>query len=171
MSCIKPKKGICIDCGPESQETYLTAQRCKNHYWKHRAAVKAAANKQSDKYPDKQAEKNALDKWFRRAIEQMPSRCEECDDLLINFAPWALKSFVAHVLPKGKCKSVATHPDNKVYLCLICHTNFDNWGEEKVQKMKIFPKILDIQLLLVKHLKHNELDSIPAYVKILIYNA
>lgn len=170
MSSIPHKKGICIDCGPESSETYLTASRCQSHYWRHRQSVKSAAKKLSEGYEDKQAQKKALDKWFIAAIEQMPRHCEECDERLINFAPWALKSFIAHVLAKRLFKSVATHPDNKVYLCTQCHTNFDNWGEDKVRKMKIFPKILSISFHLVKHLKFEELKLLPAYVKDLIYN-
>lgn len=40
-SSIKPKKGFCIDCPEDSPERYLTAGRCKAHYWKHRANEKA----------------------------------------------------------------------------------------------------------------------------------
>ncbi len=40
-SSIKPKKGFCIDCPEDSPEVFLTAKRCHNHYWKHRANVKA----------------------------------------------------------------------------------------------------------------------------------
>lgn len=171
MSSIKPKKGICIDCGPDSHENYLTKGRCKTHYWRHRHAVKEAANKLSEGYQDQIAHQKALDKWFATAIAQMPRCCEECDERLYIFAPWAAKAFVAHVLAKAIFTSVRTHPLNKIYLCLICHTNFDTWGEDKVQKMKIFPKALEISLLLVKHLKHDELDHLPDYVKHLIYNA
>ena len=168
MSSIKPKKGVCIDCGPESQETYLTAERCKFHYWKHRSAVKEAARKLSQTHTDKQAQKKALNAWFITAIEQMPLCCEECNERLIIFAPWAAKAYVAHVLGKALFKSVATHPLNKVYLCLICHTNFDNWGEDKIMKMVIFPKILEISLHLVQHLQQSEQNKLPEYVKALI---
>lgn len=165
---IPAKKGICIDCGPDAGEKYIIADRCQTHYWKHRSTVKETARKLSQTDQDKQAQKKALDKWYVLAIEQMPGRCEECNERLIIFAPWAAKSFVAHVLGKALFKSVATHPINKVYLCLICHTNFDNWGEEKVMKMVIFPKILDISLQLVQHLHQSEQNKLPEYVKALI---
>ena len=40
-SSIKPKKGYCIDCPEDASEMFLTAGRCKNHYWKYRADLKA----------------------------------------------------------------------------------------------------------------------------------
>lgn len=162
---MKLKIGKCIDCGPESQDKPLIAKRCNTHYWQHRKAVSTEKVRNSAAYADNQAQKKALDLWFANAISQMPACCEECNERLYIFAPWAAKAFVAHVLPKAIFESVNTHPLNKIYLCLICHTNFDTWGEEKVVKMKIFPEAFDIMMQLLKHLHHDEWKSLPEYVK------
>lgn len=39
---IKPKSGICIDCGENSKPQPLTAGRCHNHYWNYRRKLSVA---------------------------------------------------------------------------------------------------------------------------------
>lgn len=138
MSSIKQKTGQCIDCedGPDKP---LIAGRCQFHYWKHRNKVKADADKCKEPDADKQAQQKALDLWYHNQIQQLPECCENCEAPLNRFAPWAAKAYIAHIVPKRNFESVKIHPLNRVFLCLICHTNYDNWSEAKVQKMAVIP--------------------------------
>jgi hypothetical protein len=162
------KIGICIDCGPGSIEKPLTAGRCHNHYWKYRANLKLSAKKQLDGYEDKQAQKKALDLWFAKQIRQMPRCCENCGERLIIFAPWAAKAYIAHILPKRLFKSVIIHPDNRLFLCLICHENFDRWPAEKVITMPVFPLAVERFMLLQHNLNKDEINDLPVYFAKLI---
>jgi len=81
--------------------------------------------------------------FFSRHISNIKSTgavCEECGDKLTGQA-----SEVAHILPKGVYKSIATNDENVVYLCGFmspnnCHTKFDS-NNSTVQGMNIFDKI------------------------------
>ena len=85
--------------------------------------------------------------FFQKHIKQIKDTrqcCRECGTRLKGCA-----SEVAHVLPKGYFKSIATNDLNVIYLCGMysenqCHTNFDNFPNEKVEKMKIYPIIISI---------------------------
>lgn len=77
-------------------------------------------------------------------IKETKACCAECGTKLQGNA-----SEVAHILPKGYYKSVATEDLNVIYLCGIysanqCHTNFDNFPIEKVKEMFVFNKIIRI---------------------------
>lgn len=52
-STIKPKIGQCVDCPPGTQN-YLTAGRCKTHYWNYRASLKPVKVKDIGKSIPKQ---------------------------------------------------------------------------------------------------------------------
>lgn len=68
--------------------------------------------------------------------------CEECGAKLQGHV-----SEVAHILPKGYFKSIATNKLNWIPLCgqwssnNQCHTNFDNFPLKKVKEMKIYSRI------------------------------
>jgi hypothetical protein len=95
----------------------------------------------------RKAERECLPDFFKRHIEIARTKCcEECGTKLIGNV-----SEIAHVLPKGYFKSVMCSDLNVLYLCGMysnnqCHTNFDNFPQEKVKQMKIYPKIRDIFL-------------------------
>lgn len=77
-------------------------------------------------------------------IKENNSCCAECGSKLRGDV-----SEIAHILPKGYFKSIATNDKNVIYLCGMysntqCHTNFDNYTEEKVKKMQIYPEIIRI---------------------------
>lgn len=163
MSSIKPKKGKCIDCGPDATEQYLTAKRCKNHYWQHRNKVNSSKPKKVDKY----SERKELDKWFAHQISIMPRYCEECGDYLNPYAPWGAKSYIAHILPKRHFKSVMVHPDNRMFLCVQCHTNLDNWPAKKVIEMKIMPLLLQRYVRFSHKTHDDELEHLPAFLKLI----
>lgn len=94
---------------------------------------------EAKKIPFEEVEqKKELDLWFHNQISQMPHHCENCSAYLNPYAPWGAKTYIAHILPKSKFKSVMTHPLNRMFLCEVCHTNFDTIGKDKRMEM---PKI------------------------------
>ena len=77
-------------------------------------------------------------------IKDTKAHCAECGEKLKGDV-----SEIAHVLPKGYFKSVATNDLNVMYLCgqysnNQCHTNFDNFSVKKVKEMLIYSEIIRI---------------------------
>lgn len=68
--------------------------------------------------------------------------CKECGSRLTGHV-----SEIAHILPKGYFKSIATKDSNVIYMCGMyssqnqCHYNFDNYSNKKFQEMKVFKEI------------------------------
>lgn len=102
------------------------------------------------KYSQKALEKRKLERaclpeFFQRHIEIAKSKCcEECNQKLSGHV-----SEIAHVIPKQYFKSVMCSNLNILYLCGMfsnnqCHANYDNFPQEKVKKMNIFPKVQKI---------------------------
>ncbi len=90
-------------------------------------------------------ERECLPEFFQKHIEIAKTKCcEECGTKLRGNS-----SEIAHVLPKQYFKSVMCSDLNILYLCGMysdkqCHTNFDNFPQEKVKEMKIYPKVQEI---------------------------
>lgn len=77
-------------------------------------------------------------------IKNENKRCEECGSPLSG-----VHAEVAHILPKGKFKSIAMDDDNVIYLCGFnttqnCHSKYDNLPNEKMRQMNIFDKVSGI---------------------------
>lgn len=161
MSSIKPKKGKCVDCGPDSPDQYLTSKRCRNHYWQHRRSVNSSKPKKANSYDGRKE----LDKWFADQIAIMPKYCEECGEYLNPYAPWGAKSYIAHILAKRNFKSVMAHPLNRMFLCIQCHTNLDNWPAEKIVKMIVYPLLLQRYVQFLHQLHIDELIYLPKHLE------
>jgi hypothetical protein len=90
-------------------------------------------------------ERACLPEFFQRHIEIAKGKyCEECGAKLKGNV-----SEIAHVLPKQYFKSIMCSDINVLYLCGMhsekqCHSNFDNWSNERVKEMKIYPKVQEI---------------------------
>ena len=90
-------------------------------------------------------ERKDFPEFFQKHIEIAKTKyCEECGERLRGDV-----SEIAHVLPKSKFKSISTNDLNVIYLCGLyssnnCHSCFDNWPQEKVKEMNIFPKVCEI---------------------------
>jgi len=81
--------------------------------------------------------------------------CEECGERLKGDV-----SEIAHVLPKSKFKSISTNDLNVIYLCGMysnnnCHSCFDNWPQEKIKEMNIFPKVCELFKKLEQQITEN----------------
>lgn len=164
MPSIQLKKGQCKDCasGPPKP---LIAGRCQPHYWQYRNSLKAIAT--AADVPSRYQEDKQQAAWFAMQISQMPKHCENCDEYLNQFAPWGAKSYVAHILAKrdNMFPSMACHPLNRVFLCIQCHTNYDNWGDNaKVMAMRAYPVILERFHQMYDDIPPSELTHLPAYL-------
>jgi len=96
---------------------------------------------------DRKEERKDFPDFFKRHIEKIQNNkisCEECGNKLQGHV-----SEVAHVLPKQYFKSISIDDNNVLYLCGMysenqCHSNFDNWPQQKVKQMRVFSKICQI---------------------------
>lgn len=90
----------------------------------------------------RQEERACLPEFFQRHIEIAKNRyCEECGSKLRGHV-----SEIAHCLPKQLFKSIMCNDLNVLYLCGMysnnqCHNNFDNFPQQKVRSMNIYPKV------------------------------
>lgn len=90
-------------------------------------------------------ERECLPEFFKKHIEIAKTKCcENCGEKLKGNV-----TEIAHVLPKQYFKSVMCSDLNVLYLCGLysdnnCHNNFDNFPQEKVKQMKIYPKVQEI---------------------------
>lgn len=112
----------------------------------------------------RKAERECLPEFFQKHIEIAKTKCcEECGEKLVGNS-----SEIAHILPKQYFKSIMCSDSNVLYLCGIystnnCHSNFDNFPQEKVREMKIFGKISEMFRILEQEItekinyKHRDL--------------
>lgn len=72
-----------------------------------------------------------LRQWYEEQFQQRTEFCENCRKVRLTDPQelWRQKAMVAHILPKKLFPSVATHPLNRWFGDLQCHTDFDRgWG-------------------------------------------
>jgi hypothetical protein len=161
---IKQKRGICIDCPPESKEVPLTAKRCNTHYWRYRQQV----NSEKPSSKAKKAEKGTFAVFFASQALVFPDKCEESGQPLPKSPAWLKLSCIAHILPKkkgfGGFPSVATHPSNKIFLHPDIHSNMDNLGKDYVVKMKSLHIMKERVKVLLPFLTDEERNRVPEYL-------
>lgn len=160
---IKQKVGKCIECPAGTADAPLIAKRCQSHYWRHRSKVSA----EKPRNQAKNEENKVLGTYFANEVLQMPRCCEECDAVLPTSVAWMRRATVAHILKKRSdygFPSVAIHPLNKMFLCIDCHTNFDNLGDVFILKMKMLPEIKSRVAQLLPLLTPGELNKVPEYL-------
>lgn len=87
-------------------------------------------------------ERKCLPDFFKKHIEIARGKCcEECGTKLQGHV-----SEIAHVIPKQYFKSAMCLDLNVLYLCGMfssnqCHSNYDNFSQEKVKEMEIYSKV------------------------------
>lgn len=164
MSSIKPKKGICVDCDPNSGEKYLTAGRCGFHYPIHRKKISVAKLAGG-----KKIKADKLNIFFASQLLEAPDLCEnECGKSIVYFKNIRSRVIVAHILPKrenGGFPSVADHPKNRVFLCPDCHTNFDNLGSDFAKTMPALDLMRERFKEFSGVLTVSEFTRVPDYLK------
>lgn len=80
-----------------------------------------------------------LGKWFNMQISMMPKECENCNAYLNPAIHIGQRSYIAHILTKRHFESVMLHPLNRMFLCVDCHSKFDNCLSREVVLMKVWP--------------------------------
>lgn len=159
---MKAKKGKCVDCPSGTPEKYLIAKRCEFHYKLHRNKVNAGKKHNVEK----REYKKELNVYFANQILITPKRCEECGADLSYWKNSMPRAIIAHILPKSKFKSVATHPKNKMFFCPSpCHADFDNKGEDFAKTMKSLPLMRERFEEFKNLLTSQELARVPKYLK------
>lgn len=92
-----------------------------------KSIAKKSAKKILEEKESKEA--NEMDMFFEDARKQMTGKCFICGGKTEKDNEKNYKCSIAHLFPKSKFPSIATHPINRIELCYYgksCHTNFDN---------------------------------------------
>ena len=134
-------------------------------YWQQRQAMKLGTTKKPEAV--NREKKESLAAWYETQDTQAPDRCENCGNNLtttINFHP---RAHICHIVPKGKdgCPSVATHPLNRWFGCLTCHTFYDKEAAEIVATMKIIPVLRQRVKIFYREISENETRRVPPYLR------
>lgn len=143
---IKPKTDKCVDCGPDEPKRFVMAGRCcvepYFHYQKHKSA-KYAENSQKRKRDKslRTLEKSGMTigQWYNMQISLMTRECENCGEYLNPYNVIGKHAYIAHIVPKRHIESVAVHPLNRMFLCVDCHSNYDNWLNKDIVNMQCWP--------------------------------
>jgi hypothetical protein len=103
-------------------------------------------------------EKAKLNEFYLQLSYDMPFNCQECGKPLYAYNTFAKRSVSAHILPKSLFPSIATNPDNIIFLgagfltICWCHDNYDNLGAKERSEMKIYPLVIERYQTKLKHL-------------------
>lgn len=126
------KEGKCLDCKKTSK---LISKRCQYCYWKYRSSLKKKNTE------DKLKKKN-LDIYFAEQTLVFSPICENCGSKLDTSSKFAMRSQTCHIIEKSKFPSVATHPQNKIFMCCFggCygHSKYDNGDAKTRQSMQVY---------------------------------
>lgn len=124
--------------------------------------------------PAKQKEKDEYSDFFKSLYHKVPFNCQNCRRALYALTNTQKKASCAHLLPKSVFKSIATNPDNIVFLGVDvfgascdCHTIFDKSVEKRV-KMPIYEVALKRYELLKPHLTPKEIQLADEYLGITV---
>lgn len=122
----------------------------------------------------KQEDRNRAD-FFKQQISQAPACCENCKKSLRASMAINPASIIAHIVPKRTnygCPSVETHPLNRWYGCIDCHTKYDtNFEDPKVIcKMPVYKTVVQRLKQFIDQIAPAELKNVPEYLIIAVQN-
>lgn len=164
-SAIKPKKGKCVDCDPSAPERFLTGGRCAFHY----RIYLSTKNRDKKSNVEKRETAKKLTVFFASQILEAPDYCEnDCGTSIRYFKNIRSRVIVAHILPKRKTggfPTVADNPNNVVFLCPDCHTNYDNGGSDFASKMPALEIMRERFKKFQNLLTVSEFMRVPEYLK------
>ena len=105
-----------------------------------------------------------LTKWFRRCVKMMSGYCAETGlKTETKIFQYAVMS-IAHLIPKSKAKSVATHPLNWIELNVDFHHKFDAMSWEEREKLGCWPIIHDRLVMIYPDLSEEDKRHFPESV-------
>ena len=156
--------GKCSKCPQSARSGLLIGGLCAYHFGGG-GEVERNNAPQVEKLKALAVKNKTLKSWFDEQIKQCPDKCENCGQKIIIPPDITKRASVAHILPKKLFKSVATHDMNRVFLCLICHANFDNKGNDYAATMQV-SKIAKQRFSLFKDcISEDEKKHLPEYLK------
>jgi len=158
--------GKCPKCPATTRSGLLIGGECAFHYGGGGESERNVAPA-VEKAKLLAAKTKTLKVWFDEQIRLCPQNCENCKQPIRLPADLTKRAAIAHIIPKRLIKSVATHELNRVFLCLNCHQNFDNKGNDHASSMPV--AIIAKQRF--KEFRHliiapDEVKHIPAYLNI-----
>lgn len=163
-SIVKVQIG-CIDCPAGNQKPIYALDRCPFHY--RIFNNKARQDRVREKNPERILQHQTQWNWYEDKIRQLKFRCENCGDRIIQdkkYDHW----IVCHVLSKAIFKSIATHDDNWWEGCNTCHTLYDNFldqKDERLMHMRIYPVIIEkIKILKPFVSEHRRFNGLPLFI-------
>ena len=163
------KEGVCVGCN--CKRFIYAKKRCEPCYWANNRKEKAEKNKANGKTDEKKNIVDGLNVFFASQVPEIPECCEECGASLKWQKQNNFKSIIAHILPKRKTggfPSVSTHPKNRMFLCLICHGNFDNKGADFAPTLQSFDLMCERFLEFENLLSESDKQRLPFYFKDLL---
>lgn len=143
-------------------------------YWQQRRDLKLKAphGKQEVKAEEKKSKKE-LSIFFASQALAAPSKCENCQRSLQSTIKFHPRAHIAHIVPKtkkGGCPSVATHPKNRAFLCLDCHTCYDKAVAERdnyiIDQMAVVEVLRERYKEFQAQIPAEERKNIPEYLLI-----
>ena len=120
------------------------------------------------KVVDKINNKSDLDKWYES--QDVPERCENCNQKLNAFNKWAKRCVTAHIVPKSLFPEVATHPANRAFMGVAlfsdcsCHNTFDHLDADTRKQMPIYQKIVERVKEFIHLIPENKLPKLEKYL-------
>ncbi|MDB5288559.1 MAG: hypothetical protein JWR05_3508 [Mucilaginibacter sp.] len=113
-----------------------------------------------------------LNIFYDQMAEIMPFHCQNCGKPLYAGNKFFKRCVSAHILPKSKFETIATNPDNILFLgwgiigVCYCHDNYDNKGASDRAAMPCYPLVLERFELLKPHIPENQLNEAMKYLNI-----
>jgi hypothetical protein len=135
---------------------------------KKRYSIPKVSKKRQEKIDKEKQERGdddtELQRFFKSAIRRMTGYCAETGlKTETKIYQYAVMS-IAHLLPKAKCKSVATHPCNWIELNVDFHHKFDAMSWEEREKLGCWPEIRDRLIMVYPNLAKEEQRHFPESV-------
>lgn len=134
-------------------------------YWQQRRNMKLGSKPTARETREK---KKAKGVYFANQIMQSPQFCENCGADLSGTKAINPAAIVAHIIEKNEtsgCPSVALHPLNRWFACGDCHTHYDRKGADFVQKMPIFPELVERVKRFYFQIDPKERRRVPEYFR------
>jgi hypothetical protein len=157
---------VCTSKERHLQDTFIWVVR------KSITPAKKVAHKSANAFKSKTVErlnnKSDLDKWYES--QDVPERCENCNQKLNAFNKWAKRCVTAHIVPKSLFPEVATHPANRAFMGVAlfgdcsCHNTFDHLDADTRKQMPIYPKIVERVKEFIHLIPENKLPKLEKYL-------
>lgn len=150
-----------------------TEKKDTRPYWQQRRDLKnKAPHGKGEKEKEKKDDKKQKADWFGAQTVQAPSKCENCKNSLKSTISFHPRGHIAHIVKKtkqGGCPSVATHPMNRWFGCISCHTGYDKAMDEgdyyEVIQMAVWPLIVERFKQVFPHIVATEIKNVPKVLK------